>query len=709
MKKHFILLLLSGISFTVAQAQISQGGTPKSFEIEKIRSLNEVKFLVMPEFDVEAMLAEDKYNDQMKDHPWRFARKFEVDYNPDNSGTWEVLADGSRIWRLGIESKGALSINLIFSRYKLPGNATLFIYNKDRSSVLGAFTSRNNQENGKFATGLVRGDAIIVEYYEPADVKFRGEISIASINHGYRDITWIQEKGFGDAGYCNVNAVCPEGDPIRDQIRSVARILIDGSGWCTGTLINNTSEDETPYFLTANHCYGDAGTLVFYFNYESSTCSNPGSEPSYNSMVGAIDRATYETSDFWLVELDEAPPAGYNVYYTGWNRGSETVFAEKVWCIHHPSGDIKKISWANAGVTLSGYGEDTGVGDDHWRIGSWSDGTTTEGGSSGSSLLDSDLRIIGQLHGGAAACGNTDPDWYGRFYTSWTGGGTSATRLSDWLDPGSTGETVLDGLNSSGTVECDDFAIPFAEDFNSAAAPDCWQAFILNSTGETNPALFVVSSGSTPYCSPSEGSHMVEFNSYDCYYESEIRLVSPAISTIGSSDIALSFDWHRDDGYSERDDRMTAQYSLNGSTWYDLSTHSRYHETVYGWENVDIDLPSNADNQAELYIGFLFHSEYGNNCHLDNVIVSAGTVGNRNVLYSSEISVYPVPSEDGLINVETENTYELSVLDISGRLITGTVINSENSVVDLSDQGPGLYIFRFRNENESRSIKVSIK
>ena len=53
--------------------------------------------------------------------------------------------------------------------------------------------------------------------------------------------------------------------------------------------------------------------------------------------------------------------------------------------------------------------------------------------------------MVGLLHGGWADCDNDEPDWYGRFYTSWTGGGTPDTRLSDWLDPNSISGMSLDG------------------------------------------------------------------------------------------------------------------------------------------------------------------------------------------------------------------------------------------------------------------------
>lgn len=77
-----------------------------------------------------------------------------------------------------------------------------------------------------------------------------------------------------------------------------------------------------------------------------------------------------------------------------------------------------------------------------WEIG------VTEPGSSGSPLFDQEGRIIGQLFGGGAACAGTNDngafDYYGRVGVSWEGGGTSSTRLRDWLDPQNSGRDTMD-------------------------------------------------------------------------------------------------------------------------------------------------------------------------------------------------------------------------------------------------------------------------
>jgi len=268
------------------------------------------------------------------------------------------------------------------------------------------------------------------------------------------------DKGLDDSEWCNVNVACPEGDEWRDQIRSVAMYTYSGSKQCTGVLVNNTAEDDTPYFLTANHCVSSpsqVASMIIYWNYQSSTCGGTyGSKGQWQS--GAILRATYSDSDFTLVQLDDEPSMVFDVYYAGWDR-SDTAPAGAV-TIHHPNGDMKKISFENNPLSVTSYLGSTSPGDGtHLRVVDWDLGTT-ESGSSGSPLFGPDKQVVGQLHGGYASCYNDESDWYGRFHTSWTGGGTASTRLSDWLDPNSISGMSLDGKDPGMDMDDLEFFAP---------------------------------------------------------------------------------------------------------------------------------------------------------------------------------------------------------------------------------------------------------
>jgi len=273
----------------------------------------------------------------------------------------------------------------------------------------------------------------------------------------------LAEYNFGASGSCNVNVNCAEGSNWQNQKRGVLRILVkQGSAlfWCSGSLINNVRQDKTPYVLTANHCGiqssdDDYLQWAYYFNYESAQCQNPLTEPAYqlitgSQMISSSDNGVEDGSDFRLVLLNQSIPETYNAYFNGWTR-SEIIGNSGV-TIHHPSGDIKKISTFSSRPVSSGFGQQNNdPSGKYWRV-NWTETPNgygvTEGGSSGSPLFDNNGLITGALTGGNASCSNPEaPDYYGKFSFSWDQNGTEPQhQLRPWLDPDQTDLMLLNGL-----------------------------------------------------------------------------------------------------------------------------------------------------------------------------------------------------------------------------------------------------------------------
>lgn len=423
---------------------------PRSFSLQD-KSLQQVDRKVMKKIDPESLLAEDRKRgkDSRRPVPLRFAVTEEVAFNLENSGTWQTVSDGD-LWRLIIQSPGALNLSLGITRFNLSKGSKLWVYDPMRKHVEGPYTSRHRSHHGRLWTPIIEANEIVVEVFVPSGAPKAG-IVIGKVHKGYRT---FEKEGVDKSGACNNDVICPEGDPWRDQIRSVALYTIDGMYVCSGQLVNNTDIDFTPYFLSANHCGVDAtndDTLVFYWNFESPNCGDQCCGNLTDNQSIAIFRASYAPSDFLLVELFNKPDPAFNVFHSGWDR-TGAIPASAV-CIHHPSGDEKAISFENDPLTSTAAGSNTvDATANHWRVEDWDDGTT-EGGSSGSCIWDPNKRCVGQLHGGDAACGNNLPDWYGKFSVSWDGGGTDDTRLSNWLDPGGTGVSVLNGDPHVTTVD----------------------------------------------------------------------------------------------------------------------------------------------------------------------------------------------------------------------------------------------------------------
>ncbi len=433
--KHVTLAagLFAGLLHTTtAPGQISFGGTPPSMA-KAAHLLEDAPVAVMPAVDADALMAEDeaRYATGAKG-PYRFGFNHATDLSLVNSGTWTELPNGDRVWRLAIECPGAHTINFEFHDYHVPPGAMVHVVN-DMGAMLGGFTAESNGGLASMGVDMLPGDRITIEYTEPAAVRGEGRLQVGQVTHGYRDLFKLA-KGLGDSGSCNNNVICPEGDPWRDQIRSVAIMMSGGSGFCTGQLINNCAEDGTPYFLTANHCLGGSmNNWVFRFNWESPQCGQNLNGPTNQSVSGATLKASSGGSDVALLQLNTTPPSSYNVFYSGWDR-SGTASTSNVG-IHHPSGDIKKITFDNNPATQASWG-----GAQCWRVATWEDGTT-EPGSSGSGLWNQNGHLIGQLYGGQASCANNVNDYYGRFNVSWT-------QLSAHL--GSCGPT-LDGHDPNAT------------------------------------------------------------------------------------------------------------------------------------------------------------------------------------------------------------------------------------------------------------------
>jgi lysyl endopeptidase len=449
MKKQIICtLLLCLIKISGTFAQVSEGGTPMSNEI--VLNASAIPTIPFPEVNKDSLLAEDAFNTE-KNKPYRFGFNHYTSVDLKTAAKTISIKNG-KLYLLQLHCPSAMSINIAFSRYFIPPGASLFMYNQNKDAIIGAFTWKNVQEDRMLGCDLLPGETICLEYFEPDHADFSGELIIGRVTHGYRSLLPFLLKTFGASGSCNVNVNCPVAFPFADQKRSVACIIENGNESCSGVLVNNTAQDNKLYFLTANHCLGGAtssnwntSTWVYRFNWEAAACQNPATSPPTNqSISGSYLRAQNGGSDFALMELFGSAPAAYNLYLAGWDRND--IAADSVFCIHHPSGDIKKFSKAANPVTSSTY-----AGAQCWKIGQWTL-AATEPGSSGSPLYNPQKRIIGQLYGGPSSC-NASPnnmnDYYGKFSSSWTGGGTNATRLSNWLDPLNSGITFMDGRNAN--------------------------------------------------------------------------------------------------------------------------------------------------------------------------------------------------------------------------------------------------------------------
>lgn len=377
-----------------------------------------------------------------------------------NDGEWTYFPNGDKMWQLRVYSPGALSMDVFFEHLYLPEGTQLFAYTGDREWFVGPYNSEENSQTGLYRTPEVFGDDLVLEYYQPFEVMEQPVLNISGFGHYFR---FVHDDRFERASEpCEIDIRCPEGDEWADDMRAVVKLSIpspDGVGLCSGTLVNNTSYDCRKFILTAMHCTetstaANFGSIVVRFNYQKSACGS-GISASAQQKTGTVrladsnDGGGASGSDFCLLEMTQAIPATWPVYYAGWNANTSAPATSssgwKAICIHHPAGDVKKIS--TAGTVSTGTWQTSGH---HWRV-NWIQTVTnwgvTEGGSSGSPLFNKDHQIIGTLTGGGSFCdAPTAPDYYGKMDRHFTSNPNPANEdLVDWLDAAGTGLLVCDG------------------------------------------------------------------------------------------------------------------------------------------------------------------------------------------------------------------------------------------------------------------------
>lgn len=489
-KIYFFLSFFIVISTLTSFAQISYGGKP--LPLETTSSSRNASNLHIPYVEMEpidnqsALWRSQQGNDDFKS--LEFAHKFYVNLSPQNSGVTFTTFDNTKVWRVGIRSSKAYSINILFSKFNIPEGAKLFIYNSDQTEVLGSFTHKNNSDINMLPTQPIEGDEVIVEYQEANNSTpyFRGEVEIGEVNHDFLGILRATEPRDPNQS-CHPNIVCHPEDI--EPGSGVVAIIINGSTYCTASLINNVENNGTPYLITATHCLNRdynpsflanrrydmvAGNIVAFFGYQSPNCDKEIRGTVQMTMASLDSMYISEKHDISLLRFKEMPPVEYQPYYLGWNAtnsNNQTPYHG----IHHPNGGNKKVAIEEDPLAIGSFGTFPPYNMEpnaHWAVRSWDDGAT-EGGSSGSPLLDNNKRIVGTLTGGESYCSAPKgPDLYASFNKVWNYYNEDITPISlqSILDPSNSGVLTIDGFNPYvGTI--------FTKSSNYLASDEVTQTF----------------------------------------------------------------------------------------------------------------------------------------------------------------------------------------------------------------------------------------
>jgi hypothetical protein len=367
--------------------------------------------------------------------PLRFAVPRELDIT-ELDGQWTDVP-GGRIWQIRIGAVEAENSSVILKQVDMPEGAELRTYIPDMpESVWGPFTDDGPMDDGRIQSMTEPGSDVMVEYFEPDFVMGMGlPFVFEEFMHGYIPI--FKDGLAGGSGACHNHATC---DSNWNDVGNATALMLFSGSLCSGQLIATTSQDQQPYFITANHCISTQGTASgaqFVFRYERQNCT--GSYSNGASTSGSTLVATQSSSDSTLLRINGSIPTG--TYWVGWTTDTASTNLD-VTCLHHPGGDYMRISYGDINSNPV-CGSSTG-----WFGVRWNDGVT-EGGSSGSGAYrSSDQKLMGVLTCGASSCSNTNGlDGYGRFARAYSSG-----NFDDYLNNGTPDDDLFEDNDTCATA-----------------------------------------------------------------------------------------------------------------------------------------------------------------------------------------------------------------------------------------------------------------
>jgi V8-like Glu-specific endopeptidase len=376
-------------------------------------------------------------------------------------GSSHTLFDGTTVWSASFRSPGATALRAHLVDVNLPEGAKLYVYG-DHGDAFGPYSK------GEVWTNTVIGEVITLQLELSSAVAGQASFVVASLGHmgeSFELARWqqgFQAKAFcsGTSGPvnepCVYNADCSSVPPaIATAAPAIGEMLYaSGSGYyiCTGGLVADVDATMTPYFLTANHCVStstEAASLETYWDF-TAPCGTTSCSYAWDSgrnTPGATILSTNSTSDYTLLQLD-AIPSGRT--FLGWTTTAVAYSnGTGLYRLSHPSGAPQAYSEHSVSTTAGTCSS--------WPRGNWiySKDTygATEGGSSGSPVLNANGDIVGQLSGG---CGTNVYDVCDSVSNATVDGAFAAyfPAVSPWLENGDPPTCGDPGAPCSSGADC---------------------------------------------------------------------------------------------------------------------------------------------------------------------------------------------------------------------------------------------------------------
>ncbi|EXJ17196.1 trypsin-like serine protease [Imhoffiella purpurea] len=304
-------------------------------------------------------------------------------------------------WTVRLDTLGSLATRVRFDNLNLPEGSALYLYN-DAGDVRGPYTKKARS----FWSHSLAGETLYVQVDTTAEDSDR-----LSFDIGAMMVLDSESKAL-----CPDNAPCVRDgscfdksdweyiDEVRKAIAHITFVEDEGAYMCSGGLLADTDDDSSiPYFLTANHCINTpevAATVEAWFDYRTESCGASCPDlADTTSTLGATLLDHSGVDDHSLLLLNEDPPA--ESWFLGWSSTPVArIGGTDLYRLSHPLGSPQAYSTheIDAYVSPVSYCGTTAMPRGAYIFSRDVIGAT-EGGSSGSPVMQENGQVVGQLFG----------------------------------------------------------------------------------------------------------------------------------------------------------------------------------------------------------------------------------------------------------------------------------------------------------------------
>ena len=312
------------------------------------------------------------------------------------------VADGqaASVWTYELSHPGATYIAVHFSGFQLSAGDYLIVSDPQGGQAY-TLEGRGKMDAGTFWAQHIKGDTVTLELVATGPAGAYG-FDIDEYVAGFIDLGQPYEPEAICGADDKDNAVCYQTSHSTeyDRGRAVARLLIQGSGLCTGWLASGND-----HLITNEHCITSAAAALntdYEFMAEAPTCGSNNCQLCYPGAVfsGATFIQDSANLDYCLVQINSGNPAATYGYLEIDDR--DAVVDEEIYILQHPGGRAKEFA------IYSTHASDPGgicqvysitqppcSGSGYSDVGYYAD---TEGGSSGSPVLARSTHKVIALH-----------------------------------------------------------------------------------------------------------------------------------------------------------------------------------------------------------------------------------------------------------------------------------------------------------------------